>query len=142
VIKFGPVVYGANTFNYKLTGAPLVWNSLGIAKVLSQHVKKNAIVALSQAHLEILYSTISKTGNFIENYQEWLRIFEDFKERIFRTLLDEQLCALGSSIIREFMEIKQIHAEIIDASRQELAKLLGTDGDMQGACTWTRGRAR
>lgn len=37
VIKFGPVVYGANTFTYKLTGAPLVWNSLGLAKVLAQH---------------------------------------------------------------------------------------------------------
>jgi hypothetical protein len=73
------VVYGANTFNYKLTGAPLVWNSLGIAKVLSQQVKKNSIASLSQSHLEILYSTISKSGNFIENYQEWLRIFEDFK---------------------------------------------------------------
>jgi len=32
VIKFGPVVYGANTYNYQLTGAPLVWNAIGIAK--------------------------------------------------------------------------------------------------------------
>lgn len=69
IIKFGPVVYGANTFNYKLTGAPLVWNSLGIAKVLSQYVKKNNISSLNHAHLEILYSTISKNGNFIQNYQ-------------------------------------------------------------------------
>lgn len=76
IIKFGPVVYGSNTFNYKLTGAPLVWNSLGIAKVLNLHIKKNNINQFTQAHLEILYSTISKNGNFIENYQEWLRIYE------------------------------------------------------------------
>jgi hypothetical protein len=51
VIKFGPVVYGANTFNYKLTGAPLVWNSLGIAKVLNQHVRRQGLSALTQSHL-------------------------------------------------------------------------------------------
>lgn len=34
LMKFGPVVYGANTFNYQLTGAPLVWNAIGIAKEL------------------------------------------------------------------------------------------------------------
>lgn len=43
VIKFGPVVYGASTFNYKLTGAPLVWNSLGVAKVLNQFVRRNGL---------------------------------------------------------------------------------------------------
>ena len=40
LIKFGPVVYGSNTFTYKLTGAPLLWNSLGLAKVLAVYVKK------------------------------------------------------------------------------------------------------
>lgn len=40
VIKFGPVVYGANSYNYQLTGAPLVWNALGIAKELKNHIKK------------------------------------------------------------------------------------------------------
>jgi hypothetical protein len=43
VIKFGPVVFGSNTFTYKLTGAPLVWNSLGLAKMLAEHVKKERI---------------------------------------------------------------------------------------------------
>lgn len=89
IIKFGPVVYGANTFVYKLTGAPLVWNSLGIARVLAQHIKKHKISELSRPHLEILYATISKNGNFIESYPEWLRIYEEFKEKIFKTLLDE-----------------------------------------------------
>ena len=51
IIKFGPVVYGSNTFNYKLTGAPLVWNSLGIAKVLMHYLKKNNIDELNQSHL-------------------------------------------------------------------------------------------
>jgi hypothetical protein len=65
VIKFGPVVYGASTFTYKLTGAPLVWNSLGVARVLAQHVKKERIERLGKAHLEILLAAVSKSGNFI-----------------------------------------------------------------------------
>ena len=43
VIKYGPVVYGANTFNYKLTGAPLQWNSIGISRVLDEHIRNNNI---------------------------------------------------------------------------------------------------
>ena len=39
IIKYGPVVYGSNTFSYKLTGAPLVWNSLGLVKVLYDKLK-------------------------------------------------------------------------------------------------------
>jgi hypothetical protein len=37
--KYGPVVYGANTYIYKLTGAPLTWNSIGIVKSLDRHLK-------------------------------------------------------------------------------------------------------
>lgn len=51
VIKFGPVVYGANTFTYKLTGAPLVWNSLGLAKMLAKHIKTERLDSLSKGHL-------------------------------------------------------------------------------------------
>jgi len=39
LIKYGPVVYGANTFVYKLSGAPLSWNSIGIAKYLDRLLK-------------------------------------------------------------------------------------------------------
>lgn len=124
VIKFGPVVYGANTFTYKLTGAPLVWNSLGLAKVLAQSVKKEQMECLSKSHLEILFASVSKNGNFIENYPKWLKIYEEFKERLFKTLLDEDLCSLGFSIIKEFLETEPIHADVITASRSELARLL------------------
>ena len=52
LIKYGPVVYGACTFTYKLTGAPLEWNSLGIARVLSTHIaNEGPDASLSQAHL-------------------------------------------------------------------------------------------
>ena len=38
--KYGPIVYGANTYIYKLTGAPLNWNSIGIVKFLDKYLKK------------------------------------------------------------------------------------------------------
>lgn len=31
---------------------------------------------------------------------DWLEIFENFKEKIFATLLDEELCHMGASIIK------------------------------------------
>jgi len=43
---------------------------------------------------------VSKEGNFIEKYQEWLQIYEEFKEKLFKTLVDEELCSLGLSIIK------------------------------------------
>lgn len=51
LMKFGPVVYGANTFNYQLTGAPIVWNSLGIAEELTKYIKKNNIQSFNLSHL-------------------------------------------------------------------------------------------
>ncbi len=51
VIKYGPVVYGSNTFTYKLTGAPLNWNSIGIVKFLDKYLKNLNKVALDQSHL-------------------------------------------------------------------------------------------
>lgn len=41
IIKYGPVVYGACTYTYKLTGAPLSWNSIGIAKSLDKNLQSN-----------------------------------------------------------------------------------------------------
>ena len=51
VIKYGPVVYGANTFTYKLTGASLQWNSIGLVRVLYTHLETEKVEKLTQAHL-------------------------------------------------------------------------------------------
>ncbi len=51
VIKYGPVVYGSNTFTYKLTGAPLLWNSIGVAKTLHVFLEKEKVTTLSYPHL-------------------------------------------------------------------------------------------
>lgn len=42
VIKYGPVVYGSNTFTYKLSGAPLSWNSIGLVRVLNKHLQRES----------------------------------------------------------------------------------------------------
>lgn len=99
IIKYGPVVYGANTFVYKLTGAPLSWNSIGIAKFLDKHLQKANIAELEQPHLEILYSTVQRNESSGQP-DDWLQVFTNFKTKIFKTLLDQELCEMGSAVIK------------------------------------------
>jgi len=89
-----------------------------------------------------LFASVSKNGNFIENYPEWLKIYEEFKERLFKTLLDEELCTLGFSIIKEFLETEPIHAEVIAASRSELARLLSNPSIIQAMYTQKEARVK
>jgi hypothetical protein len=42
-MKVGPVVFGCKTFTYRLTGAPLEWNAVGIAKALDMNIRNNRI---------------------------------------------------------------------------------------------------
>lgn len=76
IIKLGPVVYGSNTYNYQLTGAPLVWNSLGVAKALKNYIKNNNIEKFNIAHMEILYACINKCTTISKNAKEWLSLYE------------------------------------------------------------------
>lgn len=91
IIKYGPVVYGSNTFTYKLTGAPLSWNSIGIVKFLDKYLKQENKESLDQSHLEILYSAIQRNESSGEP-DDWLQVFTSFKTKIFKTLLDVDLC--------------------------------------------------
>jgi len=58
-IKIGPVVFGCNTFTYRLTGAPLEWNAVGIAKALDENIRNNRLQRVSKEHLDILNSALS-----------------------------------------------------------------------------------
>ena len=42
-MEYGQVVGGCNSFKYKLTGAPIVWNSVGIARAMDEYVKANQL---------------------------------------------------------------------------------------------------
>lgn len=89
MIKYGPVVYGANTYNYQLTGAPLVWNALGIARQLKVYIRKNNIESFNIAHLEILFACLNKNQNIAKHTGEWLSLYEELKSMIFETLMNE-----------------------------------------------------
>jgi hypothetical protein len=43
---------------------------------------------------------------------------------IFESFLEEDLCALGLSIIKEFMSVREIHADVLKVSRGEVTRLL------------------
>ena len=87
VIKYGPVVYGSNTFTYKLSGAPLAWKSIGLVKELHKYLSRNSKETMDEAHLEILYSAILRNESN-GSPDDWLEVFESFKEKVFLTLLD------------------------------------------------------
>lgn len=141
IIKYGPVVYGANTFTYKLTGAPLSWNSIGIVKFLDKHLKNVNKESLDQAHLEILHSAIQRNESS-GTPDDWLQVFTHFKTKIFRTLLDEELCEMGAAVIKEFLRIKDIHTDLVNSSRSEVSKTLSTHVLMQMNSTWTSETAK
>ncbi len=63
-----------------------------------------------------MHSAILKNENNGKT-DDWLDIFEKFKETIFATLLDKNLCQMGGSIIKEFLKIEDIHNDLIDSSR-------------------------
>ena len=71
VIKYGPVVYGSNTFTYKLSGAPLSWNSIGLVKELNKYLERENKEMMEQAHLEILHSAILRNATN-GSPDEWL----------------------------------------------------------------------
>lgn len=58
------------------------------------------------------------------DFAAWLEIFEQVKSRLFMTLLDDHLCELGVNIIKEFLEIPEIHNDIIVKSRPALSYVL------------------
>jgi hypothetical protein len=51
IIKYSPVVYGGNSFAYRLTGAPLAWNSIGVARGLEVQLKTQGRGELERPHL-------------------------------------------------------------------------------------------
>ena len=43
---------------------------------------------------------------------------------IFESFLEEDLCGLALSIVKEFLSVREIHAEILKVSRGEVTRLL------------------
>lgn len=95
-VKMGPVVFGCNTFSYRLTGAPLEWNPIGVARALDQNIRNSRIQFVSKEHLDILFSALSSSRSDEPDRTVWLTIYQNLKQYLFRALTDANLCLLTS----------------------------------------------
>lgn len=122
-VKVGPVVFGCKTFMYRLTGAPLEWNAVGIARALDMNIRKNRVEYVNKEHLDILYSALCS------NYREedmavWLEIYQNLKQYLYRALADSSLCVLASEIIKKVFLIPSIKQQVMDISKDDFKKFL------------------
>ncbi len=50
---------------------------------------------------------------------------------IFESFLEEDLCGLGLSIVKEFLSVREVHADVLKVSRGEVTRLLSNFIDNQ-----------
>jgi hypothetical protein len=83
------------------------------------------------SHLEILFACVNKNRTIGNNGAEWLRLYEELKSMIFESFLEEDLCGLGLSIVKEFLSVREVHADVLKVSRGEVTRLLSNFIDNQ-----------
>jgi len=123
-IKIGPVVFGCNTFTYRLTGAPLEWNAVGIAKALDENIRRNRLQHVSKEHLDILHSALSSYKETAESKAVWLDIYQNLKQYLYGALADQTLCVLASEILRKFFLLKDLQPTIMKQSKDHFKSFL------------------
>jgi hypothetical protein len=57
----GQIVGGCNSYKYKLTSAPISWNSVGIALALDEYVHAENLTEFNKEHLEIIIGCLHNT---------------------------------------------------------------------------------
>ncbi|CAD8183309.1 unnamed protein product [Paramecium pentaurelia] len=117
------VVNGCNSFRYKITGAPIDWNSVGIAQAMDVYVKEKDLQFFKHEHLEIIYGCLHK--QLLESDGEiWLKIFENTKRLLFLALSNEDLCSLAQVILQKFFMFQTIQQQVLDNSNEIFQKML------------------
>lgn len=96
----GQIIKGYQSFRYKLSGAPLNWNSVGIAQSLEKYVQENNLESLEKVHIEILQGCLVNPL-LVEDSHKWLNIYESLKNHIFLSFCDNELCSYGSDILKK-----------------------------------------
>ena len=81
------MVSGCNSFKYQLTGAPIGWNSVGIARAMDEYVKSIQLQNFEYEHLEITLACLYNEL-LVEDGQVWLSIYENIKNLIFLALCE------------------------------------------------------
>jgi len=112
-----------NSFKYKLTGAPLLWNSVGIAEALESYVQEKDLASFERVHSEIFERCLVQPLE-AKDSSVWLRIYESLKWHVFVGLCDRDLCQLCGEIVKKFFTYEQIQDEILENSKVIFYKTL------------------
>jgi len=112
-----------NSFKYKLTGAPLLWNSVGIAEALESFVQEKELATFERVHAEIFERCLVLPLE-AKDSQVWLRIYESLKWHVFIGLCDRDLCQLCGEIVKKFFTYEQIQDEVLENSQKIFYKTL------------------
>lgn len=95
------IVLSTTSFKYKQTGAPLEWNSVGVAQALNRYVKSKKLDRFETQHIEILAGCL--INELDPNEKEvWLQIYESLQKHIFVSLAAPELCHTASVIVKKF----------------------------------------
>lgn len=54
---------------------------------------------------------------------------------IFESFLEEDVCGLGLSIVKEFLSVREFHADVLKLSRGEVTRLLSNFEIIKITCT-------
>ena len=82
-----------------------------------------------------MFACVNKNSSIGNNGAEWMRLYEELKSMIFESFLEEDLCGLGLSIVKEFLSVRQVHADVLKVSRGEVTRLLSNFMIIKIMCT-------
>ncbi|KRX05819.1 Calponin homology domain [Pseudocohnilembus persalinus] len=119
----GQIVRGYASFNYKLSEAPIIWNSVGIAKSLDKYTKNNQLEQFQRVHLDILIGCLYKQMEDADA-QTWMEIYENISTLIFDSLYFSELCYQASDILKKIFLFESIQKFVLNFSFDLFSQVL------------------
>lgn len=116
----GQLVLGSSTFKYRLYGAPMEWNSIGVASSLKRLIKEKG-VSFRQEHIDILASCLVQEMKMDEG--QWWEIFKELKDELFYSLCEEGFCRNAAGILKKMISNPVIQAQALNESRDIFQKI-------------------
>lgn len=117
------IVLSTTSFKYKQTGAPLEWNSVGIAQALNSYVKEQKLERFETEHIDILAGCLINELDEREK-DAWLVIYQDLQKYIFVSLAAPELCGTASIIVKKFFMCSFLQETIMENTYNLFLRIL------------------
>lgn len=104
------------TEKYLICGAPKLWKPITTAQFFADYVKKNSLDRLERTLLDIFGSIIINQEFIDEEYEEWLRFFNDLKSYLFLAMCEKDFSEDAVKISKKFFDFEKIRNRLLDVS--------------------------